>query len=430
MVDLLIRGRAEDIAIEDGTIASVGPELDIKAKRELDARDLLILPGVIDVHVHFNEPGREHWEGAASGSRAFATGGGTLFFDMPLNSTPCTVGVREFQAKRKALERVSVTDFGLWGGIVPGNRSALAEMAALGAIGFKAFMSDSGLPEFPRVDDLTLYEGMIEAAKLDLPVAVHAENDEITRELSKRAQAEGRTGIRDYLNSRPVVAEVEAIHRAALLARDAKAKLHIVHISSGRGVVAALEARSLGTDITIETCAHYLFFTDEDMERIGAAAKCAPPLRAAVEREDMLKRLLDGQIDIVASDHSPAPLDMKQDANFFRVWGGIAGVQSTLAVMLNIENLPADAIARMLSENPAKRFRIPNKGGIVVGNDADLVLIDAGVEFELLAAGLKQRHAISPYIGCGFRGAIRQTFLRGVEAPQESRGRFVRPLEP
>ncbi|HEY3743541.1 MAG TPA: allantoinase AllB [Bryobacteraceae bacterium] len=427
MVDVLIRGKVDDIAIEDGKFTAIGPGLDLKAKREVDARELLILPGVIDVHVHFNEPGREHWEGASTGSRAFAAGGGTLYFDMPLNSTPCTVGVDEFAEKRARLQQTSVTDFGLWGGIIPGNRSALAELAGLGAIGFKAFMSDSGLPEFPRSDDLTLYEAMVEASKLDLPIAVHAENDEITRELSRRAQAEGRTGIRDYLNSRPVIAEVEAITRASLLAREAKAKLHIVHISSGRGVAAALEARALGTDISIETCAHYLFFTDEDMERIGAAAKCAPPLRPSADRADLFTRLRAGEIDIVASDHSPAPLEMKQDANFFKVWGGIAGVQSTLAVLLNTDRLPAEAIARLLSANPAKRFRIPHKGAIAVGNDADLVLIDPTAEYKLQATDLHQRHAISPYIGSRFRGAVRQTFVRGIDAPQHPRGRFVRP---
>ena len=425
MTDLVIRGDGADIAIEDGTISATGPELDIKAKREIDARGLLILPGVIDVHVHFNEPGREDWEGAATGSGAFATGGGTLYFDMPLNSTPCTVGLREFEQKRAALERASVTDFALWGGIVPGNRGALAELAALGVIGFKAFMSDSGLAEFPRADDLTLYEAMLEAAKGGLPVAVHAESDEITGGLSRRAQAEGRTGIRDYLKSRPIVAEVEAIHRAALLAREAKAKLHIVHISSGRGVAAALEARALGTDITIETCAHYLFFTDEDMEQIGAAAKCAPPLRPLAERDSLWRHLEQGHIDIVASDHSPAPPDMKQDPNFFKVWGGIAGVQSTLNVLLS-RGLPANLV---LAENPAARFRIPKKGRIAVGYDADLVLVDADAEFQLNAGDLMQRHAISPYVGYHFRGAIRQTFLRGIEAPQCSKGRFVRPLQ-
>ena len=428
MADLLIRGDSGDISISDGVISAIGTGLSINAKREVDARGLLILPGVIDVHVHFNEPGREHWEGAATGSRAFAAGGGTLYFDMPLNSMPCTVGVREFRQKRVALEQASVTDFALWGGIVPGNRTALADLASEGAIGFKAFMSDSGLPEFPRSDDLTLYEAMVEAAKLGLPVAVHAESEEITRGLSQRAQADGRTGIRDYLNSRPVVAEVEAIHRAALLAREAKAKLHIVHISSGRGVAAALEARSLGTDITIETCAHYLFFTDEDMERIGAAAKCAPPLRTAAERDALGDFLSNGQIDIVASDHSPAPLDMKQDANFFNVWGGIAGVQSTLAVLLNRRGLDIERIRQLLAANPAARFRIPNKGRIAVGYDADLVLVDRDAEHELKAEHLKQRHAISPYIGRRFRGVIRQTFVRGIEAPGESRGRFVRPL--
>ena len=422
MVDLLIRGEGIDIAVDDGVIVDLRER---PAKREVDARGCVVLPGVIDVHVHFNEPGRTEWEGAACGSRAFATGGGTLFFDMPLNSTPCTVSAGEFEKKRLALAQTSVTDFGLWGGIVPGNRWALQDLAALGAIGFKAFMSDSGLAEFPRADDLTLYEAMVEAAKLDLPVAVHAESEEITRELSQRALAAGRTGIRDYLESRPIVAEVEAIHRAALLAREAGAKLHIVHISSGRGVAAALQARAAGTDITIETCAHYLFFTAEDMERIGAAAKCAPPLRAAVEREAMWQYLRNGAIDIVASDHSPAPLEMKQDANFFKVWGGIAGVQSTLAVLLN--QLPAEAIGRVLGENPAKRFRIVNKGRIAVGCDADLVLVDPAFEYELMSGHLRQRHAISPYVGSRFTGKVRQTYLRGVENAATIKRAFCAP---
>ena len=419
MVDLLIRGDALDIAIEDGVIVGLAAA---PAKRELDARGLMILPGVIDVHVHFNEPGRGHWEGAATGSRAFATGGGTLYFDMPLNSTPCTVDAKQFRAKRKALEKASVTDFALWGGIVPGNRQALADLAAEGAIGLKAFMSDSGLPEFPRSDDLTLYEAMCEAAKLNLPVAVHAESEDITRELTRRTTG---IGIRDYLHSRPIIAEVEAIHRAGLLAREAGAKLHIVHISSGRGIAAALEARASGTDITIETCAHYLFFTEEDVERIGAAAKCAPPLRPAAERDDMLRCLRTQQIDIVASDHSPAPADMKQDANFFKIWGGIAGVQSTLSVVL--QQLPPADAARVLSDNPAQRFRIPKKGRIAVGYDADLVLVDPNTECVLKPEDLRQRHPISPYLGYRFRNTIRQTLVRGVEAPQQSKGRFVRP---
>src|SRR5262245_41198540 len=282
------------VVVEDGSIAAIGPELHGKGE-QIDGRGLAILPGVIDIHVHFNEPGRAAWEGAATGSRALAAGGGTVFFDMPLNSSPCTIDAAAFDAKRAALESASVTDFALWGGIVPGNRDALPGLAERGAVGFKAFMADSGLPEFPRSDDRTLFEGMRVAAAFGLPVAVHAENQELV------ARQTTASGIRDYLNSRPVLAEVEAIERAALLAREAGVKLHVVHVSSGRGVAAAIEARARGTDISIETCPHYLYFTDEDMERIGAIAKCAPPLRPSADRPDLAR------IDIVASDHSPAP---------------------------------------------------------------------------------------------------------------------------
>src|SRR2546430_7959811 len=181
-----------------------------------------------------------------------------MFIDMPLNSSPCTVSAAGFDRKRAALEAASITDFALWGGIVPGNRPALAELAERGVAGFKAFMCDSGLPEFPRADDLTLYEGMREAARLGRPVAVHAENHELVSGLARRAQEAGRTGVRDYLASRPVAAEGEAIQRALLLAEESGAKLHIVHVSSGRGVMAALEGRRRGVDVSIETCAHYL----------------------------------------------------------------------------------------------------------------------------------------------------------------------------
>src|SRR4051812_13419564 len=194
MDDLVVRGGTlvltggatrADLSIADGCVTAIGPDLP-GAAREIDARGLFVLPALIDVHVHFNQPGRTEWEGAATGSRALAAGGGTLFFDMPLNSTPCTVNAREFDRKREALEASSITDFGLWGGLIPGNRNDMQELAARGAVGFKAFLCDSGLPEFPRADDLTLWEGLAEAARLDLPVAVHAESQELTQELSRR----------------------------------------------------------------------------------------------------------------------------------------------------------------------------------------------------------------------------------------------------
>lgn len=445
MTDLVIRGAqvvtgeniaAADIAIEDGRITAIGAELP-GAKQEIEARGLTALPGVIDIHVHFNEPGRTDWEGAATGSRALAAGGGTMFFDMPLNSSPCTVGAAEFDQKKAALEKSSITDFALWGGIVPGNCGQLAALAERGVIGFKAFMADSGLPEFPRSDDLTLYEGIREAAQLGLPVSVHAESDELIKSLTARALAGGRTGVRDYLESRPVLAEVEAIQRAALLAAETGAKLHIVHISSGRGVAAAFESRARGVDIAIETCPHYLFFTEEDMERIGAAAKCAPPLREKREHDKLWATLLRGVVNVVASDHSPAPPEMKQDANFFKIWGGVAGAQSTLAVLLTAghheRGLSLTRIADLTAGWPARRFHLPNKGSITVGNDADLALVDLNASYTLEEQNLFQRHRISPYVGKSFRGTVKKTLLRGHVVFEDGRivaagaGRFVKP---
>ena len=412
-----------DLEVQDGRIAAIAPELPAQGD-EIDARGLAVFPGLIDVHVHFNEPGRTEWEGGATGSSALAAGGGTLFFDMPLNSSPCTVDAAAFDAKRAALEKVSYTDFALWGGIVPGNRGHLGELAGRGVIGFKAFMADSGLPEFLRSDDRTLYEGMCTAARLGLPVAVHAENNDLV--------AARGSSIRDYLASRPVIAEVEAIRRAAVLAKEAGASLHIVHVSSGRGVAEALEARVSGADISIETCAHYLYFTDEDMQRIGAIAKCAPPLRPSAERDALHAALLRGDVDIVGSDHSPAPLSMKQGDNFFSVWGGIAGVQSTLAVLLDRGCRP-ERIAAVAAANPAARFHIARKGSLAIGNDADFALVDLDSTYTVTKDRLFQRHGLSPYLGAEFRGVVRRTVLRGETIFQDGkiagapRGRLVTP---
>jgi len=395
-----------DVYISGETISAAQ-----EVSEEIDATGLHIFPAVLDVHVHFNEPGREDWEGAETGSHALAAGGGAFFIDMPLNSTPCTVNAREFGRKRAALEAASIADFGLWGGLIPGNVGELAEMAACGAMGFKAFLCDSGLPEFPRADDRTLLEGMRESAKLGLPVLVHAENEEICRG-----------------SSRPVIAEVEAITRACLLARETGAKLHIVHISSGRGVVAAAEARQQGADVSIETCPHYLAFSEQDLERLGVVAKCAPPLRSAADRQALWQQVLNGTVEIVASDHSPAPPAMKS-GGFSQAWGGIAGVQSTLSVLLNQPLLPLERIASLIAREPARRFRIPRKGGIKIGNDADLVLVDLKGTTQLDPRF--QRHPLSPYRGMKFRGAIRRTIRRGEtiydgeKIVARTRGKFV-----
>ncbi len=424
--DLIIRngsvvgrdGIAEmSIGISDGVIAAIEPELAGASNEEIDAAGLHVLSGVIDVHVHFNEPGRTDWEGLASGSAAVAAGGGTCFFDMPLNSTPPVLDGANFDRKRAAAERQAIVDFGLWGGLVPGDIDRLDELAQRGAVGFKAFLCASGIPEFARVDDRTLLDGMARAAGLCLPVAVHAEDEEITSRLAATARAEGRTGIRDYLDSRPIAAEVAAIRRAVSLAEETGCSLHVVHVSSGRGLAVVAEARRRGVDVTCETCPHYLILTEDDVERLGAAAKCAPPLRPRGETEELWRRLEDGGIDLVASDHSPSPPSLKTSGNFFEVWGGIAGCQSMLPILLTeghvARGVPLHQITNLVARAPAERFRLGRKGRIDVECDADLVLVDLERPTPLIAEDLFYRHRISPYLTQKVHGLVRHTLVRG-----------------
>ena len=239
------------------------------ARIELNAAGLHIFPGLIDSHVHFNDPGRAHWEGIETGSRALAAGGGTMFFDMPLNSSPPTLDAASFDAKLAAAQNRSLTDFAFWGGLVPGNLDRLEELAERGVIGFKAFMSNSGIEDFPCVDDTTLREGMKRAAKLGKLVAVHAESEAITSKLAQQALAQNKTSIRDYLDSRPIHAELDAIQRAIQIAGETRCALHIVHVSSGDGVSLVADAHAQGVDVTCETCPHYLVLTEDDVVKLG-----------------------------------------------------------------------------------------------------------------------------------------------------------------
>ena len=436
-VELVVRGgtlaatphEARDIAIDGGRIVAIGSDLP-GGRAEIDARHLLVLPAVVDAHLHFNEPGRTEWEGGVTGSRALAAGGGATFVDMPLNSTPCTITPFEFDRKRAALENGSIADFGLWGGLVPGAVSEMSGMVGRGVVGFKAFMCDSGLPEFPRADDDTLEAGMAEAARLDSLVAVHAESHEMTMQLA--AQAPSRD-VAAFLASRPVEAELEAIARAVAIAARTGARLHIVHVSSGRGVALAAEARARGADVSIETCPHYLFFTEDDVARLGAVAKCAPPLRTAAEREALWAQVVGGQVDIVASDHSPTE-PARKAGEFWSAWGGIAGVQSTLHVMFDAgraHGLDLERVVSLIATTPAQRFGLAHKGALQVGHDADLVLFDPDQSTTLRAEDLHQRHPLSPYVGQTFRGSIRRTIRRGEtiflngQITATTKGRFI-----
>jgi allantoinase len=279
-------------------------------------------------------------------------------------------------------------------------------------------MSNSGIDDFQAVDDMTLYDGMQRAAQLGLIVAVHAENDQITSALARRAQEQGRTGVHDYLASRPVVAELEAIERAILFAQETGCSLHIVHVSSGRGVRLVTAARARGIDVSCETCPHYLVLTEDDVEALGAIAKCAPPIRSQAEQQALWQHLLSGNIPMVASDHSPAPADMKTGSDFFQVWGGISGCQSLLQLLLTEghvrRHLVLPLVASITAEYVARRFRVsPQKGRIAPGYDADLVLVNLQESFSLQASDLLYRHAHSPYVGRKLSGRVIRTLVRG-----------------
>ena len=458
-LDLILRGgtvvmpdgeRPTDLGIADGKIVSFSGGA---ARTEIDATGLHVFPGVIDSHVHFNEPGRTDWEGLETGARALAAGGGTLFFDMPLNAYPPTCDAASFDLKRAAAEKKSVTDFAFWGGLVPGNADKMEALAERGVVGFKAFMSNSGVEDFSCVDDATLREGMKRAAKLKLPVAVHAESETLTGRLAREKIAAGKTSIRDYLASRPVAAELEAIRRAIDLAGETGCALHVVHVSSGEGVALIAAAKKSGVDVTGETCPHYLVLTEDDMEKLGAVAKCAPPLRPAGVQEDLWRHLLAGDVTTIGSDHSPSPPELKTGPDFFKVWGGISGGQHTLPLLLTEWNAglrhgkleltvnstepcrrPAfQLVADLLSTNVASRFNLPRKGKIAAGFDADFALVDLRRSFTVAKEELFYRHQQSPYLGRALTGRVVQTILRGNTVFKDGQivstpaGRLVKP---
>lgn len=447
LYDLLIRNgilvstsgtELADLAITDGQVVEVASELQGSAREEIDASGLYIFPGVIDAHLHFNEPGRTHWEGFATGTSALAAGGTTAFFDMPLNASPPTLDAHSFVLKRQSAQATSLVDFGLWGGLVPDNLSRLEELAECGVVGFKAFMSNSGIEDFTAVDDTQLYAGMSRAARLNKLVAVHAEDEQLTSQLARQAQQEGRTGIRDYLASRPVVAELNAIQRAIEIAEETGCELHIVHVSSGRGVMLVVEARARGVRVSCETCPHYLALTEEDVERLGAVAKCAPPVRNSREQEMLWEQVMAGNVPMIASDHSPAPIEMKASENFFQVWGGISGCQSLLLLLLTEgyakRKMALSMLTSLTAEYVARRFHIPRKGRLAVGYDADLVLVDLGAHEVLRKEHLYYRHQHSPYVGKLLQGRVIRTLVRGITVYQEghfnpeARGQLLQPV--
>lgn len=424
---VVLRGevRQLDIGIRDGVIVELADKLEAGHARIIDAGGQYVLPGAVDVHVHFNEPGMGHWEGFATGSAALAAGGVTTYVDMPLNGAPPTVHAAALEQKLEAAKGQSYVDYALWGGLVPGNKDQLEALAEAGVVGFKAFLSSpggEGEDIFREVDDLTLYEGMKRIAALGGVLALHAESDSLTSRLAQRAQSAGLTSALDFAASRPVLAELEAVNRALFYARHTGCALHFVHISSEASIELIDRAKAAGMNVTVETCPHYLALTENDMQTLGPVAKCAPPLRNEAEQQRLWSAVQEGRVDVVASDHSPCPIGMKEpeSGSFFDAWGGISGAQSTLEVMLHeahvLKGMPLTELMEMLSYRPAKRFGLEHrKGEIRIGADADLVVVDPKANYTLQTEQLYSRHKHSPYVGRTFSWRVAITLCRGQE---------------
>jgi allantoinase len=404
-----------DVAITDGVISAIGPNLD-SAPQEIDATGQHVLPGGIDSHVHFNEPGHIDWETIANGSAALAAGGYTAFVDMPLNSLPITVDGDAFDLKVAAASASSTLDFGLWGGLVPGNLDRLEELHTRGVLGFKAFMCPSGLDEFPACDESTLREGMRRIAALGSILLLHAEDAEIIDMLSREAIAHRMTGARDFARSRPANAELNAISRAISFAEETSCAVHIVHVSTAQGMRWIQEAQATGVNVTGETCPHYLLYTEDDLERLGGLGKCTPPFRTDQDREELWAMLADGSLPMVVSDHSPSSPDLKRDEDFFKVWGGISGCQSTRQLLLegaHRRSIDAAVIAAATATNVARRFGLGRKGEVAVGFDADLWLTDLSHESVVRREDLLYRNPFSAHEGQTIRGRTVMTLVRG-----------------
>jgi allantoinase len=448
-LDLIVRGGKvvtpggviwADLGVRLGKIVAIEPEITELTHETIDAAGAYVFPGIIDAHVHFNEPGRADWEGLGSGSAALAAGGGTCFFDMPLNSEPPVLDAASFRAKRTLAEQQSCVDFALWGGLVPGNMDKLAGLRDAGAIGLKAFMCNSGIDSFGAVNATELREGMKRAAKLGMLVAVHAEDDALAAKFTAIEKSKGRTDAKAWLASRPVEVELAAIRVALELAGETGCSLHIVHVSSPEGVALIADARAQRVDVTAETCPHYLLLNDKDVAKLGAAGKCAPPIRDEKRRLALWTELRAGRIQTVGSDHSPAPPEMKTSKDFFEIWGGIAGVQHGTQLLLNecAETLEQDlpTLAAVLARNVARRFRIEErKGSLALGRDADFSIFSMGAPHKIEADELWTRHRISAYVGRKNCTHVSHTFVRGQAAWRNDRltlpsprAEFLRPV--
>ena len=411
--------RPATIVVTDGRIAAIEPhsgQPNDGAASTIEAGSSVVMPGLVDSHVHINDPGRADWEGFETATRAAAAGGITTLVDMPLNSIPSTTTVAALDAKRRAAAGRCHVDVAFWGGVVPGNARDLEPLARAGVRGFKCFLSPSGVDEFDHVSEADLREAMPIIAATGLPLLVHAEWPAQLRDPDRGADPRSYS---TWLDSRPTTAEQAAIDLLIDLSARTSARVHIVHLASADALASISDARAGGIPITVETCPHYLTFCAEEVADGDTALKCAPPIRGREHRERLWRALADGSIDLVATDHSPAPAALKhiEDGNFVEAWGGIASLQISLPIVWTgaaARQIPIERVAQWMSAAPALLAGLDQrKGAIKVGHDADLVIVDPDREMTVDASRLYHRHAVTPYDGARLRGVVMVTMLRG-----------------
>jgi allantoinase len=384
-----------------------------------DFGELAILPGLVDSHIHINEPGRTEWEGFRTGTRAAAAGGYTMLVDMPLNCVPATTSPQALEAKRKAARGQCQVDWAAWGGLVADNLEQIAGLASAGVSGFKCFLIHPGIDEFTMVNELQLRAALPKLKKAGLPLLVHAElPGPVTAATDGLTQADWRA-YETYLKSRPDEAELSAIKLLITLCEEIGCRIHIVHLSTSKALPMLRGAKNRGLPITVETCPHYLYLCSEEIPNGATLNKCAPPIRNRENREALWQGLRDGLIDLVATDHSPCPPAMKQleRGDFRSAWGGIPSVSLALSLIWTEARRRGSSlvdIARWMAEGPAQLAGVEErKGRLAAGLDADIVVFDPEVEWAVTPEELHYRHATSPYLGKRLTGKVLMTFLRG-----------------
>ncbi|HEX4229975.1 MAG TPA: allantoinase AllB [Bryobacteraceae bacterium] len=404
------------VTFDEGRIVSAGDSPPSSLGDVLDIGDNALLPGLVDPHVHINEPGRTEWEGFATGTRAAAAGGITCLVDMPLNSIPSTTNEAALEQKRYSANGQCVVDYAFWGGVVPGNAGELRGLARAGVRGFKCFLSPTGTAEFTAVSFDQLRSAMPSIVETGLPLLVHAESPDCLLEADP--QADPRV-YATYLNTRPSEAEVKAIGFLIDLCREYRHPVHVVHLSAAEAVPDLQHAREEGLPITVETCPHYLSFVAEQIPAGATEYKCAPPIRNAANQKLLWEALRDGTVDMVVTDHSPCPpgLKCREQGNFLTAWGGIASLSLSLAATWTAarqQGFSLSDVVRWMCEKPAALAGLSgSKGTIEPGCDADFVVFDPDAEFVVTEDRLHFRHPVSPYLGLSLKGAVKMTFLRG-----------------